>query len=110
MEEKIEAEDPIRILIVDDDPVDIEIFSEALATVHVPYTLAGAKDVAQMFAMLSTPPLPHVIFLDINLPKTSGIVGLQSLKAYEAYRDFPVIMFSVSDHEKDIEAAFTGGA
>jgi CheY-like chemotaxis protein len=108
--EEITGDERIRILIVDDDHVDKQLFAEGLAVLPSSYILRSASDIDQLFALLAQPPLPHVIFLDINLPKLDGFYGLQTLKSHPVYCTVPVVMFSVSDNEKDIEASYVGGA
>jgi CheY-like chemotaxis protein len=105
-----DKENHIRILIVDDDHIDKKIFAEVLADVNVPSTLSTAKDVDELFSMLSKPPLPHVIFLDVNLPGTSGIAGLRALKADKNYSHLPVVMYSVSESQTDVKTAYSLGA
>lgn len=53
---------------------------------------------------------PDLIFLDLNLPKKSGLEILKYVKESQLLSDIPVIVLSGSDYEKDINAAKKGGA
>jgi CheY-like chemotaxis protein len=107
---KDSIEDLIRVVIVDDDDDDRFIFSDCIRYIRKPVSLAVAKDSTSLFTLLQQPPLPHLIFLDINLPGASGIECLRQLKADTTYSQLPVIMYSVSTAAKDIEQAYEDGA
>jgi CheY-like chemotaxis protein len=86
-------EEGISSIIVDDDYIDKQIFAEALTVIGTAYTLRSSKNIQELFLMLSEPPLPHLIFLDINLPGTNGIDGLRSLKANTIFSHVPVVIY-----------------
>ncbi|MCX6197794.1 MAG: response regulator [Bacteroidetes bacterium] len=50
------------------------------------------------------------ILLDINMPRMSGIEALSAIKKNEKSKNIPVVMFSSSDVEKDVEKCFNLGA
>jgi CheY-like chemotaxis protein len=54
--------------------------------------------------------LPDVILLELNMPRKSGLEALAEIKAIEAFRDIPVIIFSTSSSETDMRNAFRLGA
>jgi CheY-like chemotaxis protein len=100
----------IRILIVDDDAEDIQFFADALAKLKTPYALSSVKNIDQMFDWLNREAHPHLIFLDINLPLINGLEALRRLKAHVIFSLMPVIMFSNSSSELDIDRAYLLGA
>ena len=53
---------------------------------------------------------PDFILLDINMPKVSGLSLLERLKAHDRLKLIPVFIFTTSDLEEHIEAAYSGGA
>jgi CheY-like chemotaxis protein len=54
--------------------------------------------------------LPHVLFLDINMPRKNGFECLAEIKHNEALKDLPVVMFSTSKEQDKINILFRNGA
>lgn len=54
--------------------------------------------------------MPHIIFLDINMPRMNGWECLAKLKASDTYKSIPVMMYSTSAHQRDIDTALDYGA
>lgn len=57
-----------------------------------------------------TAPLPHVIMLDLNLPKIDGLEVLRRIRAGEKYKDIPVLIITSSDAVADRGEASKLGA
>ena len=55
-------------------------------------------------------PKPHIILLDLKLPKVSGLEILEQIKGEERLRDIPVVVLTASDEGKDIIRSYQGGA
>jgi CheY-like chemotaxis protein len=55
-------------------------------------------------------PLPHILFLDLNMPRKSGIECLIEIKQNEFLKDVPIAIYSTSASEEDIEDTFVKGA
>jgi CheY-like chemotaxis protein len=102
-------EEGLRILLVEDDPDDREFFSYTLNQMQFPHVLHMVHDSEELFKALHSHTLPHLIFLDINLPLPNGFHALQLLKAGE-FKDIPVIMYSTADRKEDIQKAYAEGA
>ena len=54
--------------------------------------------------------LPSVIFLDLNMPKMDGRECLQEIRKSESLREIPVVIYTTSSHQKDIEETRKMGA
>lgn len=102
----------MRILLIDDDIDDRQLFTEALedvdAGVVCEEATGGEEALQKLFA--ETDKKPDLIFLDINLPVMSGWDFLKQLKQVEAFKHLPVIVYSTSSHQKDRETAESLGA
>jgi CheY-like chemotaxis protein len=100
-----------RFLLIDDDTDDRELFSEALATVDPIIICDQATDGAEALIRLGDKAMtPDLIFLDINMPVMNGWQFLSKLKAQDAYRHIPVIVYSTSSNVKDRRIADEMGA
>ena len=101
-----------KILLIDDDADDRALFSEALHEVAPEIVCVTESDPRNGMKELFAPgnELPDVIFLDINMPRLSGWDCLEKIKSDDSTREIPVIMFSTSSHQKDIEKACRYGA
>ena len=106
------------ILSIEDNPEDFEIISRALRKVAPQRMLQHCEngDDALQFLRLHQVPaadglgMPDVILLDLNLPGTDGRDILKIIKNDQKLRSIPVIVFSTSNNEKDIEVCYNSGA
>ena len=99
------------LFLVDDDVDDHEIFKSALSQVDesILLMIAGnGKEALQVLSSLDQ--LPDFIFLDLNMPRMSGIQFLAEIKKSELLRGIPVLVYSTSDSPHDKERAMTAGA
>jgi DNA-binding response OmpR family regulator len=96
-----------KILVVDDEPAIYCYLEKKLSKLG--YTVFTAGDgeaaVAQAFAQL-----PHVILLDVKLPKLSGLEVLKRLKTDARTRSIPVLILSAKAQSKEIAAGLEAGA
>lgn len=101
-----------RFLIADDDPDDVDLFLEALSEIDTSITCASMKDGKELLNTLAHPKTesPDVIFLDINMPEMNGWECLQQLKRNSRAKDIPVIMYSTSSAQRDVQKAIDSGA
>lgn len=53
---------------------------------------------------------PSIVLLDINMPKKDGFEVLKEMKADPGLRHLPVVIFTTSDRDMDIESSYAGGA
>jgi len=101
----------ITFLLADDDADDKTLFCEALAEIDPGIVCHTAADGKEALAILSGQVRrPDIIFLDINMPVMDGWQCLGKLKEDSAHRNIPVIMYSTSSYQRDIDFALESGA
>lgn len=104
--------DVIEILLVEDNPGDVELTREAFAEgkVHNRLHVVGDGVEAMRFLRQEEPyaqsPRPDIILLDLNLPKKSGLEVLAELKADPDLRKIPVVILTTSRAEEDIVRSY----
>ena len=88
----------LQILLADDDKDDCFLFREALSELPLSTGLDTVYDGEQLMSHLSerADRLPHVLFLDLNMPRKNGFECLSEIKHNEKLKDLPVVMFSTS--------------
>jgi len=100
--------EPIEILLVEDNPGDARLATEALKEAKVRNKLHWVKDGVKAMAFLrregehSDSPRPDLILLDLNLPRKDGREVLSEIKSDEDLRRIPVVILTISDDEQDI--------
>lgn len=98
----------IEILLVDDNPDDVELTREALSASKIQVNLNVVGDGVEAMKYLlkegefSDAPKPSMIFLDLNMPRMDGREVLQQLKSHEELKHIPVVILTTSDDEEDI--------
>jgi two-component system response regulator len=107
------------ILLVEDNPNDIELTLRAFEKSNVPREIVVARDGEQAIHYLhSTGPhadrdptrMPDVVLLDMKLPKIDGLEVLRRMRADERTRRLPVVVLTSSKEEKDVMASYDLGA
>jgi two-component system, chemotaxis family, response regulator Rcp1 len=102
----------VEILIVEDNPGDVRLTQEALkeAKVGNRMNVVGDGEEALLYLRRSgkynNAPRPHLILLDLNLPKKDGREVLAEIKADPQLRSIPVIVLTTSNAEIDILRAY----
>jgi CheY-like chemotaxis protein len=90
------------ILVVEDNPADVYLISEAIRQNEVEVKVQVVSDGESAIQYIKNQTdLPAVIVLDLNLPKWSGIHILEAIRSRPQYRDIPVIVFTSSLSEHD---------
>jgi two-component system C4-dicarboxylate transport response regulator DctD len=95
-----------RILVVDDNPADLDFVTQIL--INQGYTVQSALD-GQLALWAVQSMVPNLILLDINLPGMDGYEVCEKLKLSEKTRDVPVIFLSAADQVLDKVKAFSAG-
>ena len=91
-----------KILLVDDDADDQLFFLDALRAVNDAIVCDVANNGIEALEHLeTTPPLPSLIFLDLNMPMMNGYECLEHIKKQRDFKDIPVVIFTTSSNPKD---------
>jgi CheY-like chemotaxis protein len=96
-----------KVLLIDDDPDEHEIFSHALRKFHSKITCVAVDCVESLFLINF---LPDVVFLDMNMPKTDGLSCLRKIKETVKFKDIPIYMYSTAAYTHKQYEAFELGA
>jgi two-component system, response regulator len=111
--------DEIEILLVEDNPADAELALHALKKSKVANRILHVHDGAAALDFLfsrgeyvnRSPALrPHLVLLDLKLPKVDGLQVLKEVKANPATRAIPIILLTSSNEERDLVASYQLGA
>lgn len=96
-----------HILLVEDDATAVELVLEALKDSGIPHDLTVASDgEAALNYVRTTQDKPHIILLDINLPKVSGLEVLKVIKQDPKLRTIPIVMLTNSRSQDDVITAY----
>lgn len=104
--------EPLHILLADDDEDDRLFFKDAIDTLKVKTLLTILNDGVQLMEYLKSPgnKLPNVVFLDLNMPKKGGMQCLEEIRGDNKLKNLSIAIFSTSSSENDIEETFVKGA
>ena len=103
---------PIEILLAEDNPGDARLTVEGFKDAKVKNNITVVEDGKEALAYLrhegpyANVALPDLILLDLNMPKKDGREVLAEIKADEELRRIPVLVFTISNAEKDILEAY----
>ena len=102
-----------RILLVDDNPNDLELaliaFEKAGRSPEVVVARSG-QEAIRLLGQVSGEQLPDVVLLDLNMPQMDGLAVLEAIRAQPKLAGLPVVMLSTSREERDIRACYARGA
>ncbi len=102
------------IWLVEDSADDIELTLAALESIHLANRVIVMHDGGEVIDLLQNPSgidaLPAVIFLDIKMPKVSGIEVLRSIKGDPRLKTLPVVMLTSSRQGPDLAECYSLGA
>lgn len=100
-----------EILLVEDNPDDLELTLRALRQHRLANRIEVARDGAEALAFLgaASAPLPKVVLLDLKLPKVSGLEVLEAIRADDRTRTLPVVVLTSSREEPDVKRCYELG-
>ncbi|MGC1471818.1 MAG: response regulator [Psychroserpens sp.] len=103
---------PIQIALADDDKDDRLFFKEAFKKLKIKSEVTTFEDGVVLMNYLNNVDhiLPEILFLDLNMPKKSGIECLLEIKKTARLKDIVIAIYSTSASEQDIEKTFVLGA
>ncbi len=101
----------LAILLVEDDPDDIELMQEALKNVNIAYSMdiisQGDKVIPHLEMCKS---FPNVIILDLNLPKLHGREILTLIKSISRFKHIPVAILTTASSQMEKDNCINCGA
>lgn len=102
------------ILLVEDNPVDLDLTLRAFAARNLANPVEIARDGEEAIAFIKKwengAPAPVVILLDLNLPKVNGIEVLEVIKKHPDFRTIPVVVLTTSSESRDVNTSYQLGA
>ena len=102
----------VNLLLVEDDEVDVQGFKRAFAKSRIGNPLTVARDGIEALEVLrgenGRPKLakPHLILLDLNMPRMNGLEFLDAIRADDDLRSSIVFMITTSKDEEDKARAY----
>jgi two-component system, chemotaxis family, response regulator Rcp1 len=102
----------LRVLLVEDNPGDVELALEALKEARVRNEIHVVGDGVQALEFLrrqgrfGDAPRPDLILLDLNLPKMDGREVLRQIKAEVSLRSIPIVVLTTSQADEDVVKAY----
>lgn len=112
----IDRHDAVRILLVDDDPGDVELTMEVLKESKLKLTIDTVSDGEQALKYLrgegryAGKPRPDLLLLDLNMPKVDGREVLRQVKGDPDLKTIPVVVLTTSDADQDVLHTYDLGA
>ncbi|MBP1608403.1 MAG: two-component system response regulator [Acidobacteria bacterium] len=102
------------ILVVEDNPIDVELVRRAFGRRHASNPIETLEDGAEVLQQIheweAGKPSPILILLDLQLPGASGLEVLRQIKTHPKFSRIPVIILTASGESADAEAAYNLGA
>lgn len=102
------------ILLVEDNPVDIDLTLRAFKKQNLTNPIEIVRDGEEAINMIGKwdagKPIPVVILLDLKLPKFSGLEVLKEIKTHPVFKKIPVVVLTSSAEDSDINTAYELGA
>jgi len=103
---------PVEILLVEDNPHDVELAEELLKEARISINLSVVQDGIEALEFLrrqgehADAPRPHLILLDLNLPLKDGDEVLAEIKGDDELLTIPVVVLSTSQAAEDVLRAY----
>lgn len=102
----------MSIVLVDDDEDDRNFFTRAVSNTSPAIRFVALGDGEKFMEFLEKDPLPRpdLVILDINMPGLSGLDCLKQIRQSAGWSDLPVVIYSTSTHETDVNESNRLGA
>lgn len=106
------SNDYVKIALADDDEDDRLFFNDAFKELKMDTKVMTFNDGVFLMEYLNSDAaiLPNVLFLDLNMPRKTGVECLKEIKSNSKFNDISVAIYSTSASEEDIEKTFVMGA
>jgi two-component system, response regulator len=109
-------ETAIEILLVEDNPNDVELALHSFKRYKITNQIMVARDGAEALDYLlgrddrPKAPLPKLVLLDLKLPKVDGLEVLKAIRSNPSTCSLPVVILTSSHDDRDIEKCYLMGA
>jgi CheY-like chemotaxis protein len=107
---------PTKILLVEDDPNDVELIQLSLNSYNFVNQIDVVEDGEQALhyllgrdGNLPLQPLPRLVLLDLKLPKINGIKVLETIRQHPRTRQLVVVVMTSSAEDRDLDACYDLG-
>jgi len=101
------GQDPITVLVVDDEPNNREVLRDLLALAHVEVVEAeDGLSASEAFARTR----PDLVFMDVKMPRVNGVEATAQIRATQAGKAVPIVMLSASVFREERESVLATGA
>lgn len=101
---------PAYILLVEDNPDDVDMTLRALRAANPVSQIRVARDGAEALALIfGAGHIPKLILLDLKLPKVDGFEVLQRVRGDPRTRLIPVVIFTSSREQRDVAEGYRLG-
>ena len=102
----------IKVILADDDEDDRLFFTDAFEELKITTKVSTFNDGVYLMDHLNSADitLPEILFLDLNMPRKSGIDCLKEIRANDRFKDIAIAIYSTSSSEEDVENTFVLGA
>ncbi|MEO0572770.1 MAG: response regulator [Bacteroidota bacterium] len=99
----------MKVLFIEDDMIESMKMQRAISKLQYKHTLVEAKNGEEALEILKGGDLPDLIFLDLNMPRMSGIEFLGILKSDERLKYLPTVILTTSENRADLLECFKIG-
>jgi CheY-like chemotaxis protein len=107
------------VLHIDDDPNDVMLFEHACRKAGIEFNLQAVHDGdeamnylggANQFSDRAQHPFPHLVLLDLKMPRVNGFDVLTWIRSRDEFKNLPIVILTSSNHETDVKRAYSLGA
>jgi CheY-like chemotaxis protein len=107
--------EPVRILLVDDNPADAMLAKELILETQLPATVSVVMDGERAITLIeemlkSNVQMPELVLLDLNIPRRNGHEVLRLLRGMPSILTMLIVIYTGSRSPIDLETARVGGA
>lgn len=99
----------MKVLFIEDDMIETMKLHRAISNFESKHDIIEAKNGEEALEVLKGGDLPDVIFLDLNMPRMSGIEFLKILKNDERLKYLPTMILTTSENRADLLTCFEIG-
>lgn len=96
-------------MVAEDDRDHFQLLEEAIGNTLPHYRITHSRDGKELLQKIEARETPDMIFLDLNLPKKSGLDCLLEIRQRRELQTTPVVIYSTSSHFEDIDLCYKAG-